>query len=393
MGLDLVNEIDVETVGENRELLFRVLAVLAPPRDGHLAAGDRIAGIDAHARPLRNPFGRTLKEVLGAIGVGQDDAEIAFVSVLPVGEHGVGGLRERAIVIGEGCVHHRQLVRVGADRLDFAPHRDQAVGGAEERVAEAFLHRLYAPVLPQEAVAAAGAEVGDAEARQSVEALEMLPYPRHRLRVQHLQFELAEILGHGAAVQLHDHGKRRDLPHRGLDPRPFEGQLVLVAATLEVVGGKAEVLEPLDEVGREHLPLAVEHVAAQPSGLTTAQRQRPNVVELFTQSPLVDEVGKRHGGGAVDDPEGHPRLAVATVDHLRHEQLVEIGIEHRADDRVDLPGVIVDPGGDVGHGTQCSATGRSRGQRVYSAPTVANRSPRRNPARPCMVGIAASVGR
>ena len=44
------------------------------------------------------------------------------------------------------------------------------------------------------------------------------------------------------------------------------------------------------------------------------------------------------------------RVAMAAEDRLRHQQLVEVRIQHRADDRVDLPGVVVDAGGDVGHG-------------------------------------------
>ena len=54
------------------------------------------------------------------------------------------------------------------------------------------------------------------------------------------------------------------------------------------------------------------------------------------------------------------RVAVAAEDRLRHQQLVEVRVEHRADDRVDLPGVVVDAGGDVGHG----ALGRCQTLRV-----------------------------
>ena len=182
-----------------------------------------------------------------------------------------------------------------------------------------------------------------------LQAADLLPHPRHGARVEHLQLELAHVLGDGAAVQLHQHGERRDLPHGGLDPRPLEGQLVLVAAALQVVGGKAEVLEPLDELGREHLPLAVEHVAAQEGRLAAAQAQRADVVELLLERADVDQPAELDVRGAVDDAERDPRVLVAAIDRLRHQQLVEIRVQHRADDRVDLPGVVVDAGGDVGH--------------------------------------------
>ena len=184
----------------------------------------------------------------------------------------------------------------------------------------------------------------------SLQPADLLPHPRHGARVEHLQLELAEALGDGAAVQLHQHGERRDLPHGGLDPGALEGQLVLVAVALQVVGREAEALEPLDELGREHLPLAVEHVAAQPGGFAAAERQRADVVELLFQLADVDEPRRAcTDARAVNDAEGDAHVAMAAEDRLRHQQLVEVGIQHRADDRVDLPGVVVDAGGDVGH--------------------------------------------
>ena len=49
----------------------------------------------------------------------------------------------------------------------------------------------------------------------------------------------------------------------------------------------------------------------------------------------------------VDDGERHLGLRVEQPDHLQHQQLVEIGVEQAADDGIKLPGVIVDPLGDV----------------------------------------------
>ena len=105
--------------------------------------------------------GALLEEVRRAVGVGQDDAQIAVVILLPVGQHVVGRVRQLGVAVGQRRIDHRQFVRVGADRLDLAAQRDEAVRGAEEAGAEALDHRLHAPVLPQEAVPAAGAEIGD----------------------------------------------------------------------------------------------------------------------------------------------------------------------------------------------------------------------------------------
>ena len=124
-----------------------------------------------------------------AEGVGQHDAQVAVVVLLPVGQHPIRRLGQLTVVAGERGIDHRQLVGVGADGLHLAAHGDQAVGGAEEGGAEALDHGLHAPVLPQEAVAAARAEVGDAHLRQQLQAPDLLPHARHGPGVEHLQLE------------------------------------------------------------------------------------------------------------------------------------------------------------------------------------------------------------
>ena len=348
--MDALDRIDVQAVREDQQFLPRVLLAALPPGNRDLPAFDGIAGVDADAGPVRHPVGRALQEIARAIGIRQHDAQIPVVVLLPVGQHLVGCFRQLAVVVGERGIDHRQLVRVGADGLHLAAHGDQAVGGAEERRAQPLDHRLHAPVLPQEAVAPARAEVGDADTREQLEAPELLPHARHGPRIEHLQLELAEPLGDGSGVQLHQHGERRDLPHGGLDPGALEGELVLVAAALEVVGREAEAFEPGDEIGAEHLPLAVEHVAAQPGRLPSAERQRADVVELLFELADVDELRKLDRRCAVEDAEGDLGVAVPAENRLAHQQLVEVGVQHRAHDGIDLPVVVVDAGGDVGHG-------------------------------------------
>src|SRR5262249_486062 len=80
-------------------------------------------------------------------------------------------------------------------------------------------------------------------------------------------------------------------------------------------------------------------------------RERADMIELLFQLSGIDQPGKLDRGRAVEDAEGDAGILVAPEDRLRHQQLVEIRIEHRAHDRVDLPGVAVDASGDVGHGT------------------------------------------
>ena len=63
----------------------------------------------------------------------------------------------------------------------------------------------------------------------------------------------------------------------------------------------------------------------------------------------VDDIGERDGLGAVDQAEGDARVAVVAKDALRHQQLVEIGVDDRPHDGVDLPVMRIDAGGNIGH--------------------------------------------
>ena len=67
------------------------------------------------------------------------------------------------------------------------------------------------------------------------------------------------------------------------------------------------------------------------------------MVELLAQFHLVDLVGEADAQVAIDQREGRLHVRVQPLDHLQHQQLVEVGIEQAADDRIELPGVVVDP--------------------------------------------------
>ena len=216
-------------------------------------------------------------------------------------------------------------------------------------VPEPFHHRLHAPILPQEAMAAAGAEIGDGKIRHLFQPLDLLPHPGHGAGIEHLKLELAHAPQNAARAQLVEDGERRDLPHGGLDPGAVEGQHVLAVLLLQQVFGKAEGLEPVHEFRREHLALAVEGVAAQPGGFATGQGQAAHMVELLAQLACIDDVGQADAGGAVMNAERDLHVPMATKDRLRHQELVEVRIQHRPDDRIDLPGMVVDPGRDVRH--------------------------------------------
>jgi hypothetical protein len=236
------------------------------------------------------------EEALGAVGVGQDDAQVAGMLLVPVGQHVIGRAGEVRVGLGQRGVDHGQFVGVGADGLKVAVLGDEAVGGAGEGVAQPLLHGLHGPVLPEEGVAAAGAEIGDAQVGDLLEALDLFPELRHGAGVEDLKLEPAHVAQHGAAAQLHQDGERGDFPQHDLGPGAFEGQLVLIADAFEVVGRQLQRLEPVHEFGREHLALAVEGVAAHPGAFAPAEAERADMVQLLAQFALVDQVGERDAG-------------------------------------------------------------------------------------------------
>jgi hypothetical protein len=61
--------------------------------------------------------------------------------------------------------------------------------------------------------------------------------------------------------------------------------------------------------------------------------------------------------GAVDEGKGDLRVRLVAEHRLAHQELVEIRVDEGADDRVDLPFVVVDAGGDIDHGGSPVATG------------------------------------
>ena len=112
--------------------------------------------------------------------------------------------------------------------------------------------------------------------------------------------------------------------------------------------GKLEIREPGEESGLEDLRAAVEGVAGEPDHLLLGEAQRARMVELVAQLRLVDLVGEAHRPCVrLISEKVRLHVRVEAPDHLQHQQLVEIGVEQAADDRVELPGVVVDPLGDI----------------------------------------------
>ena len=134
--------------------------------------------------------------------------------------------------------------------------------------------------------------------------------------IEHVEGKPALALHHLARAQLVEDGERRNFPHRGVGPRPVEMQFVLAVDLVQLVFGQAEVGEPVDEVRREHLGLAVERIAGEPDQLLLGEADGAGVIELGAQLALVDDLGKAHMPAAVDDRKGDVLVRIEFPDHL-----------------------------------------------------------------------------
>ncbi len=300
------------------------------------------------AGPAGEPVRRVAEEALRAERIRKHDQQIAAVIGPPFLKHPVGRRPELGVAVGQRRQHHRQLVRVGADRLEVRLHRQEHVAGADEALPEPLLHGLHAPSLPEKGMAPAGPEVGNPQVRQLLQPLHLLPHLRLGPGVDDVELEAAEIAEERPRAELADDRQRRHLPHHDERPRPVEAELELAVSPVELVLGKLEVLQPVQEVGAEDLLDAVEAVARQPDHLALAQAQRAGMVEMGAQLRLVDLVGQAHPARAVGEREGDRQVRMQPPNHLQHQELVEIGVEKAAHDRVELERVVPHPRGDVG---------------------------------------------
>jgi hypothetical protein len=82
--------------------------------------------------------------------------------------------------------------------------------------------------------------------------------------------------------------------------------------------------------------------------LSEARERSSLMMERAGISHSVHHFGEPDALGSVDQREGGVDVRVQLPDHLQHQELVEIGVQQAADDRVQLPGVVVDAARNIG---------------------------------------------
>src|ERR1700679_3777763 len=239
-------------------------------------------------------------------------------------------------------------MRVGADGFEVVLVGEVGVGAAGEAGAEDVAHGDDYILMPEIAVAAAGAEVADAERGHAAEALHFFPEARFGAGVEDVEVELAEVLHCGACLEFVDDGEGVDFPESCIGPEAFEAEGDLAVLHGKLVVGEAEVLvEPFEEFGLEDAALAVEGVAGEPDQLRLMEAEPAGVFELLAEFVEDDDVAEADCGGAVLECKAGARAGEMLPDELEHEDLVEVGIEERPGDWVELPVMVVRTAGDV----------------------------------------------
>ena len=201
-----------------------VAAARRPPRDQLLGGGDRRLGIGSRAGPVRRPvrgggegswWCRTCRAAAPA------SCRRRASATPPARRRGA----RPQLVIGAGLrgEHHRQLVRVGTDRLAARSSACLTLEVPGEAVAQPLHQRGDAPALPQEAVAPPRAEITEPQRpllRQHAETLDLVPQLGLGAGVEEIELEPAHLAHGRAGPEFRDDGETRHLPHRGLRHGP-----------------------------------------------------------------------------------------------------------------------------------------------------------------------------
>src|SRR4051794_9247493 len=234
------------------------------------------------------------------------------------------------------------------------------------------------------AVAAPGAEVGDAQSIRAAQLIELGPEFGLGKGIELVQFVFAEAVQPcaggtiarpaSAIAQLVDDRKGVDLPQGHIDPQPGEGQLVLTVLHLEMILRKPVSTQELYEVRVEQIAPAIELVTRQPDGLALREAQGAGMIELIFQFRLIDDIGEADIARAVDQGESHGDVRVPFPDELQHEQLVNISIQQGSNDGIDVEALIIRSRGEIDHVIALCYT--SRGV-ALSFPHRSSRSPGR----------------
>src|ERR1700730_7504002 len=118
-------------------------------------------------------------------------------------------------------------------------------------------------------------QIGDAN-----QLFDLSPQFGFRSRVEDVQSELAQLLQTGPGFQFIDDCKGIELPHRGIGPQAFEGQVKLAVLDRQLVVREFEIpLQPRQECRLKNSALTVESVAREPYQFRFSKAQTADVLQ------------------------------------------------------------------------------------------------------------------
>src|SRR6266404_4331260 len=104
---------------------------------------------------------------------------------------------------------------------------EEGIRGSGKSAAEIRCHGIDHIFLPEEAVTAAGSEIGHGQTGNAAQALDLAPEFRFRPGIQNVKAELAQFFQTGSGLEFVKDGKRIEFPHRRLGPKAVEREMEL----------------------------------------------------------------------------------------------------------------------------------------------------------------------
>src|SRR5258708_10813129 len=136
-------------------------------------------------------------------------------------------------------------MRIGANRFEVVVHRQQDIGCAGEGRSQTFLDGLDTPALPQKTMTPPRPEIGKSQSFELAQTLDLAPEFGLGAGIENVEDKAALSFHHLARAQFVETGKRRNLPHRGMRPRPVEMQFVLAVDLAPLVSAPLDPAAPL----------------------------------------------------------------------------------------------------------------------------------------------------
>src|SRR5665213_131438 len=239
-------------------------------------------------------------------------------------------------------------MRIGAHRFQIVFVCQICIRRSGKIAAQRSSHGVHDIFLPQKTMPPPRSEVADLQFGNTAQPFHLPPEFGLGPGIENIEFELAQMLQSGARLQLADGRKRIDLPHCRFDPETVKCERELPVFNGQIKVGEPEIMvEPLQKSRLENAPVSIESIARQPDQLGLVEAQLFRLLQLLAKLAGIDQIGKTHLHGAINEGKRSVRFWKMLPDELQHQQLVKICIEQGTRNRVQLPVMVMRAPGEV----------------------------------------------